>query len=208
MLFFGLVLVSCSKNEDPCSLTTPLATPATAVSAGQFKANWNKVSGANAYHLQVAVTDDFSAMAQDIDLLAGPTEVLNLEANQTYYYRVSASVNNGNPTPFSNVVSVTTRPDAPLAKEATAIMAKSFQAHWQKEAGISEYKLFISTSNDFSKPSAYLKNFAGIVVEGDAAMVSGLQPNQVYYYRVKAIGQAGESEFSENTIAVLTEPGQ
>jgi hypothetical protein len=106
-----------SGNSTPISVTTavgipsaPIAGPASNVTSSSFTANWNNVSGATGYRMDVSTSTSFSSYAvQNFD--AGNRVSVNVTGTRsktTYYYRVrayNAAGNSGN----SNSVAVITK---------------------------------------------------------------------------------------------------
>jgi hypothetical protein len=103
----------------PAPTPTPTATPAAPralnasnVTATSFTANWNAVSGATGYRLDVAIDSSFNNFVQgfhDKDVSNSTSYVVTgLSANTSYYYRLRAYNGNGT-SPNSNVISVNTK---------------------------------------------------------------------------------------------------
>jgi hypothetical protein len=82
------------------------------VTTSSFTANWNTVSGATGYRLDVSTGGSFGSYVpgyQDLDV--GNTtnySVTALNNNTNYYYRLRAYNGNGT-SPNSNVIKVKTR---------------------------------------------------------------------------------------------------
>ncbi len=98
---------------------TPAATPAapralraTNVTTSSFTANWNSVSGATGYRLDVSTSNSFTTYVSGYqNFNVGNTtsyNVVGLSAKTTYYYRLRA-YNGSGTSPNSNVISVKTR---------------------------------------------------------------------------------------------------
>ncbi|MFT7196394.1 MAG: hypothetical protein ACI83W_000751, partial [Marinoscillum sp.] len=85
----------------------PLALTASTVTANSFTANWETVSGANDYVVQLS-EDNFTTITSTDSLQAAGTFTYEgLEGLTKYYYRAYAFNANGSSV-FSNIVSVTT----------------------------------------------------------------------------------------------------
>ena len=83
------------------------------MTANSFTANWNSVSGATGYRLDVSTTNTFVTYVpgyQDLNVgnVTGKN-VTGLTANTFYYYRVRAYNGNGT-SANSNVIQTKTKP--------------------------------------------------------------------------------------------------
>lgn len=203
LLFLSIIIlfVAC-KKDDPIVLDVPVATAATDVTNQQFTANWNNVASATEYQLDVSISSAFTSVFT-VGNLAGSTIITGLEANTEYFYRVRATVNGENPSPFSNVISVMSLPDAPVATDATNITSSGFTANWDAIADISEYLLYVSEDNFPADPPNNLPDYNGIIVTGNSHEVMGLESGTIYYYVLRAKNGTNESEYS-NSIFLTT----
>ncbi len=90
----------------------PRALRATNVTTSSFTANWNSVSGATGYRLDVSTSNSFTTYVSGYqNFNVGNTtsyNVVGLSAKTTYYYRLRA-YNGSGTSPNSNVISVKTR---------------------------------------------------------------------------------------------------
>jgi hypothetical protein len=108
----GAVEVQATLTPVPAA---PTATGATNVTSSSFIANWNTVSGAAGYRMDVAKNSSFGGgtfVTGYHNLNVGNVAsrfVGGLNANTTYYYRVRA-FNSSGVSPNSNVITVTTSP--------------------------------------------------------------------------------------------------
>lgn len=204
-----------SSHSNIISLTTtlevpgaPVATAATSVTTTGFSANWNSVTGAAEYYLDVSSTNEFTSFISGYgNLSVGnvlTSTVSGLISGATYYYRVRAS-NAGGTSSHSNIISITTAiavPDAPVATEATSVTFTGFTANWNAVAGTTEYFLDVSTTIDFSSfLTGFTNKSMGSLL---TSPVSGLTSGTTYYYRVRAANAGGTSTHS-NIITVTTE---
>lgn len=201
---FLIVFQGCGKDDDPINLSAPIANAATDISNNLFVANWQAVNDANIYELQVATSADFSTDLMIINNLpTTQTGVNSVQQNTEYFYRVRASIDGEYESGFSNIISVITLPDAPVANEATDITTSSFTANWNDVLGINEYQIYVSTGTPPELGGQILSDYNGISVNGNSINVTGLQFNTVYYYQVKAVSENRISGFS-NSKSVLT----
>ncbi|MDQ3534807.1 MAG: fibronectin type III domain-containing protein, partial [Bacteroidota bacterium] len=158
------ITVTVSDGEDTFSRTfkitvsppvvnppaAPVATAATTVTQTSFTANWNSVSGATSYQLDVSTNAGFSSyLAGHENLTVNSTSktITGLDPNTKYFYRVRA-VNSDGTSPNSNSTDVTTspvnKPAAPVATAATTVTQTSFTANWNSVSGATSYQLDVS----------------------------------------------------------------
>jgi phosphodiesterase/alkaline phosphatase D-like protein len=181
----------------------PTATAATSVQTNSFTANWNSVTGATGYRLDVSA-DGFSTFVTGFNNLAvaGTSQsVTGLSGGTTYSYRVRAE-NASGVSANSNVINQLTVPAAPTATAATSITSTSFTANWGSVTGAASYRLDVSTASDFS---SFVSGYNNLTVAGTSQSVTGLTAGTPYYYRVRAVNATGTSANS-NTINVTNAP--
>ena len=128
--------------------------------------------------------------------------VTGLSAGTTVYFKAFAT--NGDGTGYSSQGSFLTKPPAPTAQAATAILANGFTANWTAATGASSYKLFVATNISFTSPVTGYNPKSGI--SNNWEIVSGLLSGQAYYYKVVATNATGDSAES-NTTGVTTATG-
>ena len=90
---------------------SPQALPATNISATQFTANWNPVSGVVGYQLDVATDDKFTSYVPGFNKLTvagGAKVVTGLKPGTAYFYRVRVASKGGGASANSNVVTLRT----------------------------------------------------------------------------------------------------
>ncbi|RYE11972.1 MAG: hypothetical protein EOP51_32370, partial [Sphingobacteriales bacterium] len=97
----------------------------------------------------------------------------------------------------------------PTATAATLITNSSFTANWTASAigTATSYRLDVSASPVFA---VNLPGYDNLTVSGLTQVVTNLLPGTTYYYRVRAVGAAGEGGNSNRIIATttaLTPPG-
>jgi hypothetical protein len=91
-------------------------------------------------------------------------------------------------------------PEIPVATAATNIDSTSFTAHWNTSIGATSYQLDVASDSLFNIP---IIGYIGLSITGTSQVVTGLVPDVVYYYRLRATNAAGSSSNS-NTITVRT----
>ncbi len=181
----------------------PVATAATAITASGFTANFNAVTGASDYYLDVALDSAFTSFVpgfQNLDIGLTSYPVPGLTAGTPYYYRVRA-YNGSGTSGYSNVISVWTLPAAPVATAATNVTGSSFQANWNAVVSATGYHIDVASDGAFT---AILPSYSDFNA-GNALnlAVTGLSPNTPYYYRVRAYNASGSSANS-NVITLTT----
>lgn len=148
--------VVISWNSAPIVPDAPVATAATENNTGSsFIANWNAVTGATGYRLDVATDNLFVNKLEDYDDIAvsGTSKLIDIgiQPNTTYYYRVRAE-RDAETSANSNIITVAVSSfilQAPVATAATVIGTEGFTANWNAVAGATGYYLDVSTSPDF-----------------------------------------------------------
>jgi len=204
-LFFIIlagVLYAC--NNEPVLIVTPapVATAATFITNEHFTANWHDVEGADGYDLEIATDVDFSAIIlTEEDVVTGKI-IFGMDSKTEYFYRVRTKINGQTPSVNSNVISLYTLPDPPIATAATNVTSDGFTANWNEVPGISNYLLFLSLDGFSSNPPVYVPGYEGKDVTGTSSTVSGLSSNTIYYYAIKAKGDESISFYSNAIIAV------
>ena len=184
MLF---VLFSCKKDDESPTLNAPTATDATDITDDIFVANWMAVTDATGYDVQVSTSNAFSSIAfQQTDVPTTTTGFSGLEQNTQYYYRVSAHVNGGRRSDYSNTIGVITLPSPPIATDATNITTSSFVANWETVERVDTYLLYVSTGMPAGLGGDILPAYNGIEVTGSSLEVTGLEFNTVYYYQLRS----------------------
>jgi len=89
---------------------------------------------------------------------------------------------------------------APFAEVATQIDSTSFRANWTSVAAASAYKLYVSEDVAFT---TYLDAYDPKTLSANYELITGVEPSNDYYYKVKAVDGDRESDLS-NTIHVTT----
>ncbi len=190
----------------------PVAYEAAFIGADHFTANWSSVTNAISYDLYIIDSDSepvpgfYGVETSDTSMI-----ITGLDPESVYYYDVGALAD-GETSPLSNQVMVTTMPEntpnPPVALEATKVSALWFVINWEEVEDVDHYKIYISV-DDFS---SHLEDFDGMVTYGDHNPFDYLNyffdessPATDYQYRITSVANGLESSFS-NTINVTTTP--
>lgn len=168
---------------------------------------WTDVADENGYLLERS-TSELSGFAQIAMLGINQTEYTDtgLNNNTTYYYRVRAYNSTGNSS-YSSTVSATVSsntnsvPDTPSAGTATALSSGSILVSWGDVANETGYKIERSTS-EFSGYTQVGMAGADAVSYND----TGLEASTLYFYRIRAYNNAGDSGYSTPVYATTQPP--
>jgi hypothetical protein len=92
-LLFSMMLLACSKEDDPKPIGAPSLNAATDINTTSFKASWNGVTGAEKYLVDVSLKADFSTTVTGYnrkEITGTSIVVTGLTAATKYYFRVYA----------------------------------------------------------------------------------------------------------------------
>lgn len=189
---------------------SPVATAGTSINEALFVANWNSVTGAVKYFLDIATDAGFTnklAGFNDLDVGNVLTySVSGLSGNTTYYYRIKAVSSSGGLSGYSNAITVLSAPLPPNSIAATPITQTSFAANWNASAGATKYYLDVATANTFSG-GTFVTGYQNLDVGNvtSYSVSSGLTAGTTYYYRIRSSNGDGISTNS-GTISLITIP--
>ncbi|WP_426483571.1 fibronectin type III domain-containing protein [Flavobacterium sp. 2] len=177
----------------------------------EFIARWNALTAATSYLLDVSTTSTFNAGTfvgsyNSLDVGNVTTyDVVGLNANTQYYYRVKAKNGCGQSVNYSAVQPVTTSNTLPgdvTSNTANNILCNSFNARWNSTTQASNYLLDVSTSSTFA---SFLPGYQSLDVDNvNVYTVTGLNGGTQYYYRLKAKNGCGVSANYSVTRMVTT----
>jgi regulation of enolase protein 1 (concanavalin A-like superfamily) len=174
---------------------------------------WTKPATATGYRLQVATDSTFAGgvVINDSTLIDTVTTTAALGYNTKYFWRVAAK-NTGGFGVFSAVRRFTTRlatPPVPVllspAKGATD-QPVSLTLQWNASEGATSYWVQLDTDTLFTAPLTVDDS----TVASTSRAVSGLAHSTVYYWRVRAKNNGGNSAPSEiwSFTTVVAPPAQ
>ena len=192
----ALNLAGESELSQEVSLTFPPVAPVPRVRNDSDRAllDWAAVSGAASYHVYWGTRPGVTSGSRKVADAASPFAPSDLQAGETYYYRVAA-VNAGGET-LSREVAAALRPAMPVITQfdktprqitlqwAPVVGAQTYTLYWniQGNVGITDHKV---TGVTF--PWAH----------------SGLSHGVTYYYRLAAQNIGGESSLSPEVRVVM-----
>ncbi|MBX3102698.1 MAG: hypothetical protein KF690_09335, partial [Bacteroidetes bacterium] len=184
-------------------LSVPASISITGTACDRFTANWGAVPGVTDYRLDVSNNPGFSPLLPGYNNLnvgnVTSYTVVGLTQNTTYYFRIRA-VNQCGATSNSVVESLTTDfAETPDPQPATNITCSQFVANWDAVPGATSYRIDVATDPAFGTILGSFSNFnTGNVL---SYTITGISPNNIYYYRVRAVKPCGTSA-SSGTITV------
>jgi len=189
--------------------TAPVALAATSITLTGFTANWGAVSGATGYYFDLATDAAFTNLVSGFnhkDVGNVTTYSINgLTPGVSYYYRVAA-YNAGGAGIQSNTISAVLLhlPATPSIKPVTSVTSISFIANWGAVAEATGYDFDLATDSLFTNfVTSYNNKDVGNVT---TYTVTGLSPNNQYYFRVRSYNANGSGVSSARTSAITT-PG-
>jgi hypothetical protein len=181
----------------PSPVAPFLSSPAngTTINSAPLSLIWIASSGATSYILQVSLDSLFTSFAfTDSGLTSLNKQVTGLSASK-YYWRVSASNNNG-PSGWSTVWSVTTvAPTSPFLSSpvngaTSQLLSPSLS--WSASGGATSFTLQVSLNSSFT---SFVYNQNGLTSLNQ--QVTGLTALTLYYWRVSATNGFGTSGWSD-----------
>ena len=205
------------KLTDSGSTEEPPAAPALAAPANASndllppqQLSWNASVGAEEYHLQISESSNFNTTVVDEEGLTTTTyDFTEFDEDETYYWRVSASNNVGegdwsDTWSFSSMDEFPKTPDAPgLASpdNGAEIDVNKVTLEWDMVDDLEDYRLQTAFDRDMEN-IAYDKE-----VTFNKKTLMGLQENTTYWWRVAAINNVGQGEWSDIRSFVVMRSG-
>lgn len=176
-------------------ITVPTGFEGEALSSSEIELTWNSVAGADEYRVfrslsQGGTYDEIALVAQTDFTDTG------LDANTTYYYKLSAKGSSGE-SEQTDPVSVTTKmpmPDTPDGLTAEALSSSEIKVEFNTVNGAVAYNIYFCESPP--------NNFTLLTTVGSGTYThTGLEPETEYFYKVSAYNDDGESELSDSVSA-------
>jgi len=196
-----------SVNSNTISQITvpsnPVVNSATVPSDIQFTANWNSVTGATGYRLDVS-SDGFTSFVSGYNtksVTATSDVISGLSPGVTYQYRVRA-VNAAGVSGNSNSISQITISGVPVPSASNPTQS-GFKISWPLVVGAIDYSVDVSQDNFNTLLSGYPKTITGISLD-----VITLTPGTNYQYLVRSRNATGTSpnSVSQTQITIPANP--
>ena len=185
---------------------SPKALEAIELQPTSFRAVWQPVEAADSYRIDVASDANFDNILATYSNLATTDTtqlVTGLTENKRYFYRVRAiqgDVFSG----YSNIVDLTTtRLSEPQLLATTEIGLTSFKINWRDVSGAVRYR--VDVGFDPSVTTKIATDYDNRIVNGTFLVVSGLDANTTYYFKVRAennVSTGGSSLGSAKTVSI------
>lgn len=184
---------------DAPTLTLPL-NEAIGIAVEGVTLQWNTVTNANTYTLQVSTESNFGTFIYNGSTSASSQYIENMTCETTYFWRVRAS-NLEVTSAWSQVWQFTTEDcpivplDAPIlvspSNQSLNVDNTSITFTWSEVSNALSYSIEISEGNEF------INLVFNSTTTQTTAEVTSLVCNTTYFWRVKAMNSETESEWSE-----------
>lgn len=198
---------ACNFASNSVQITTsgttalaPTSTTGTTITCTSFFANWNVVSGATSYTLDVSTSSSFSTFVTGYNNTNVGTvttrQITGLTASTTYYYRVRAIFSCGSST-SSNVITVTTQTLVTTPNTTvTGNGCGQFTINWTAIPNATNYQLDISTVSNFA---TFITGYNNLNIGNITSFTTGLFTDATVYFRLRTVGPCGTSANSSTT---------
>ena len=203
-------LTATTTSASQLTLTVePLAKTESSITQTSFAANWDAVTGAVNYYVDVSDNANFTtfvASNQNRKITGLLTaSVTGLAGGTNYYYRVRAE-NAAGQSANSNTIKILTVPATPVQAVSTAITTTSFMANWSASSSATDYFIDVATDANFTQ---LVSGYDNLQIAGTTSLaVSALKAGTNYYMRVRAKNTSGISTNSTayNQITIPVAP--
>jgi hypothetical protein len=203
--------VSGSGSNTPATVSNGTASAITSTSATVSATAWAGCSAVIAYGVEYSTVNNFAigsgTTLAGSDLASGnfSANAVGLSPNMMYYFRTFAQDATGtiNGVQQSFMTAGISAPDQPTA---TDITPNSFTAHWNAVTGATGYTFDVSTSPIF-ETTVTASTTAEDVGNLISFLISGLEENTTYYFRVRAVsGNSTSANSPAASATTLTAP--
>jgi len=201
--------ITYTYNDPPTAPT--LNDPGDVDIDGNFTVSWSTATDPDGtvakYQLQMSMDSSFATLDGEWNVTDTSHSLINL-ASATYYFRVRAVDDDGEPGPWSNTESirVNAAPTAPTLNDPgdtddDGAFTVSWSTATDPDGTVAKYQLQMSTSSSFTTITDEWN------VTSTSKDVSGLTDG-TYYFRVRAIDDddapSGWSNIESITVSILT----
>lgn len=164
-----------------------------------FVAQWLSVEGAEGYQLYVSEDANFTTHIDGYDgVMINDTTALvsGLTVDKNYFYRVR-TVRGASVSVVSELMGVSTSTlSKPILAEPSNTSFTSVTVNWKPVEGATSYRVYVATGPLVI--TGMLPEYDGkTVVESTSLIITGINANTTYYYRVQALNEQSVSEVSE-----------
>ncbi len=178
--------VFSSVISDTTIVTYPSNLTDSVVSASRIDLQWDTVPGAASYTIYRDTTIGGGYDSVGVASINSYSDT-GLSANTAYFYKLKAHNGNGY-SEFSDILSDTTKVDAPKSLTDSVISSSQIKLFWNTVDGATSYSLSYSEDG-----TAYSDTILG---NDTSYSDTGLAANSVHYYKVLAYNGKGNGEFS------------
>lgn len=200
------------KDKDPPA--SPSGLQANAIGSSQINLDWrdNTEDDLDHYNIYRSRTPGFTPGTSTLAGTSGGSSFsdTDLQAETTYYYKITAvdeSMNESGPSSQVSATTLTPDPDppgAPTGLSVTSTDSFSVTLDWNDnpEPDISKYRIYRSRTAGFTPGSS---THAGDSLESGYTD-TGLDPQTTYYYRVRAVDTSANESTPSGEISAVTLP--
>lgn len=159
---------------------------------------WSSSTGATKYHLQVSKDSLFAVLVTNDSTVSGTSYQLGPLANSmTYYWRVRAKTSTGvgdwsSTWSFTTIVAAPSAPILAAPVDTAKNVSTTPTLSWAKVTGATAYRLQVSVN------AAFLSTLVNdSTITDTMKVISPLQNNATFYWRVNAKNDGGTSPWSQ-----------